>query len=181
MDSIPPELDKVGPPPEQEQLRSIMDLAHTLTEGVEEITEVWRDKGWSVKEGDIDAISVSRLTEVGEKQNPDYPLAMIRIFRKKPEGRVEQKYYVAKNDGKLRIDRHDSVQTPEEDQEKDEWKKNLDTLTHEQADEALNKIMARLDQRQKDHEFERQIGHSYVDREEAQEVIEQLSKLSGLD
>ena len=179
MDSKPPELDKIGPPPEQEQLRNIMDLAHSLTEGVKEITEVWRDKGWLLEEGDIDVISVSRLTEDGEKQYPDYPLAMIRIFRKKPEGRTEQKYHVSKDNGKLRIDRYDSVRTPEEEQEKYEWKKKLGTLTHGQADEALNKIMARLEQRQKDHEFERQIGHSYVDREEAQEVIEQLSKLQA--
>lgn len=178
MDSNQPELDSVGPPPEQEQLQEIMNLTQSLTQGAKEITPVWKDKGWSVENGnDIDAASVSLLTDEGKRKYPDYPRAMIRIFRNKPEGRTEQKYNITEVYGKLRIDRHDNIETPEEKEEMKRWKANLERgLTQEQADEALSRIVAKLDQRSANKEFEKKIGHSFVDKEETQAIIDRLAK-----
>lgn len=171
------EYDQVGPPPEQEQLRNIVDIVHTLTKEGGSREAVWIDKGWSVNDGNVDAVSVSRLTEEGEKQHPDYPLVMVSVFKKRTEGRVQQKYDVTKDNGNLRIDRYDSVRTPEEEKEKEEWKQKLDTMTSQEADEALRKLIEGLERRKEEHAFQRRVGYSYVDREETQRLIDRLSKL----
>ena len=145
MDSKPPELDKTGSPPEQEQIRSILDLVHSLTEkNASAASEIWRDRGWVVDYNDIDALSASRLTEKGEIQHPDYPLAQIRIFRKKDGGRVESKYDITKENGNLVINRYDSIQTPEEEQEKLEWKGKVRTMTHAEVGAALKKLLDKV-------------------------------------
>lgn len=174
------ELDKVGSPPEQEQLQNIVGVVRNLTREGGSRGEVWLTKGWSVNDGNIDAVSVDLLTEDGARQNPDYPVAMLRVFEKRPEGRVEMKYDVKKDNGKLRIDRYESVQTPEEEREEMEWKQKLETLTSQEADEALRKLMAGLEKRKEEHDFQRSVGNSYVDREEAQGLIDRFSKLPAI-
>lgn len=171
------ELDKVGPPAEQEQLQNIVEIVRNLTREGGSRTEVWLTRGWSVRDGNVDAVSVDLLTEEGARQHPDYPVAMLRVFEKRPEGRVGMKYDVKKENGKLRIDRYESVQTPEEEQKRLELKQKLDTLTAQEADDALRKLMAGLERRKEEHAFQRSVGNSYVDREEAQGLIDRFSKL----
>lgn len=171
------ELDNVGPPAEQEQLQNIVEIVRNLTREGGSRGDVWLTRGWPVKDGNVDAVSVDLLTEEGSRQHPDYPVAMLRVFEKRSEGRVEMKYDVKKENDKLKIDRYESVQTQEEEQEKMEWKQKLDSLTSQEADDALRKLMAGFEKRKEEHAFQRSVGNSYVDQEEAQGLIDRFSKL----
>lgn len=172
------EPDKVGFQPEQGQLQNIVEIVSNLTREGGSRGDVWLTKGWLVHDGNVDAVSVELLTEAGARQYPDYPVAMLRVFEKRNEGRVEMKYDIKKEGDKLRADRYESVQTLEEEQERTDWKRKLDTLTSQEADEALRKLMTGLEKREEEHAFQRSVGNSYVSGEEVQNLIDRFSKLS---
>lgn len=184
MDAGQNELDKIGPPPEQEQLTNIVTLVDTLTQqGASIASEVWKDKGYSgLSIGDITAMSVSRITTQGEQQHPDFPVVVIRVFKKKAEGRAETDYTVSRENGNLRIDKHDTVRTEEDEQEHRQWKEKYkqEGFSPAKAMEAIEEIKSKYEKNKENREFEKTIGFSYVDRDETQAVIDNLTHLQGL-
>lgn len=184
MDPKPSEdLDRLPPSPSQEQLKNVIKLTDALSmQG--SVSEVWRTKGYSVADKDSDdvsAVSISRLTDQGQRRYPDYPLAIVRIFKRSIDGRVQATYEVSNDKDKLRINKHERLTTLEQaqrdEEEKLSFKNRLPTMTEGEAIDSLHKIAERLEARDKEKSFERKTGVSYVDNQETQQVIDILTKL----
>lgn len=177
--------DRVGAVSEQQQIKSILHLIDALSAGGITVSGVWGDKGYSIPGfGDyITAISVSRLTKQGEIQEPSFPLAILRIYRRNEDGRIQTDYEISRNEGKLRIGRYERITTPEEEESNQEenlrFKEKAGSMTNVQALEALNNITKRLEKRGEMRAFERKIGESYVDSTEAAQVQNILTKLAA--
>lgn len=176
--------DRVEAAPEQQQVTNILHLIDILSAGGP-TAGGWRDKGYLVSNfGDsITSISVSRLTEQGQREKPSSSLAVLRIFRRSEDGRIETDYSISKDKEKLRIDRYERITPPEEEKRNQEetlrFKEKVKTMTDAQGIEALQNILKRSEKRDQERAFERKIGESYVGSIEATQILDILTKLAG--
>lgn len=173
---------KLAPPPEQKQLKDIVNLAAALSAGGTSISSVLKCQSYPATDlGDgITFFSVTSLTDIGQKAELNLHIADIKIFRENEDGIIRTEYNVSKQDNnKLRIDRFESVATERE------WEKSMEEIvaevmnidTMERAVAALDIMNQHLRKMREFRDFERSIGYSYVDREEAQSVLDILNKV----
>ena len=178
MDNATNELDRVPPPPEQEQLSGIVDLVDSLTQQGTIRENLWRERDFpDLNIGATARMFVSWLTPEGEATHPEFPLVVVRAFNR--DGRSEIDYQISRQGNQLRIDKHESVRTEEDELEAWEWRRKyrMEDFAPEKALEAAIEIRERYNRSVRNRKFEKQIGFSYVDAQEAQRLIDNLSKL----
>jgi len=178
MDSTSNEIDRTPPPPEQKQLKSIVILADSLTQQGSVREGLWKERDFpDLNVGEISRMFVSRLTVLGEATHPEFPLVVVGVFNR--DGKSKTDYHLSRQDERLRIDKHESTRTEEDEQEAREWRKKyrLWDFTPEKALEAVSEIEEKYYRSVENRKFEKQIGFSYVDAQEAQRLINNLTLL----
>ena len=175
--------DRVLPFPEQQQIRSILNLVNVLSASGTTMAGFWKNKTYPVADfGDsITAISVSSLSKQGQREMPSAALAILRIFRRNEDEKIQTDYYISGGKRTLRIDRHERIVTREEEernrQESLRLQEDLETMTGEQVEAMIDNNPIKLGEKARERYFERRIGESYVDSGEAMKIIDTLTKL----
>jgi hypothetical protein len=175
------EAGKEGPQPTtQITLRGIVRTIDQITRQGSDTAPAWANYDGELNPVNFSgytAFNISRLKEIGKTVSPTFPVASIKLFRPTEFGEKRFEYTIVRREGKLKIDKHESLWTELDKQENREIQERMRSKDPKESRQAVGESRDKLYEQLKSRAEEKATGLSFVGESESVFLLELLEKI----